>query len=282
MRVGERMKAFESQVKEMKAQAMMEQMRALQSDVARLQSQQHYSSADLQPRDPQPQRQPPQAQEQQPAQQPPQTESSFQVLAGLQQPRSASSEIDRRGSAAPMAQPPPLATASEESLSAAAPPPAVEAVVSSQPTAAEVEPTAPHQPASSQPRPQRGHAPTKSAAGAAVPVPENFDCHFFIRSVGQHGRADASTALTAPPLCLSVFCVFVSSHCQATGGDQVSRAAEHNSRCDFFLTRRIRLCAPWHPTNRPPIHHPSVRRTRSTSSSSAWASRRGTTTAPTT
>ena len=254
MRVEERMKAFESQVKEMKAQAMMEQMRALQSDLARLQSQQHYSSADLQPRDPQPQRRPPQAQEQ-PAQQPPQTESSFQVLAGLQQARSASSEIDRRGSAAPMAQPPPLATASEESLSAAAPPPAVEAVVSSQPSAAEVEPTAPHQPASSQPRPQRGHAPTKSAAGAAVPAPENFDCHFFIRSVGQHGRADAPTTLIALPLCLCV-CVFVSSHCQATGGDQVSRVAEHNSRCDSFLTRRIRLCAPWHPTKRLPNHPP--------------------------
>ena len=275
------MKAFESQVKEMKAQAMMEQMRALQSDLARLQSQQHYSSADLQLRDPQPQLRLLQAQEQQPAQQPPQTESSFQVLTGLQQPRSASSEIDRRGSAAPMAQPPPLATASEESLSAAAPPPAVETVVSSQPSAAEVEPTAPHQPASSQPRPQRGHAPTKSAAGAAVPVPENFDCHFFIRSVDQHGRADALTALITLPLCLCV-CVFVSSHCQATGGDQVSRAAEHNSRYDFFLTRRIRLCAPWHPTNHPPTHHSSVRRTRSTSSSSAWASRRGTTTAPTT
>ena len=54
-----------------KAQAMMEQTRALQSDVARLQSQQHYSSADLQPRDPQPQQRQPQAQEQQPAQQQP-------------------------------------------------------------------------------------------------------------------------------------------------------------------------------------------------------------------
>ena len=274
------MKAFESQVKEMKAQAMMEQMRALQSDLARLQSQQHYSSADLQPRDPQPQRRPPQAQEQQPAQQPPQTESSFQVLAGLQQRRSASSEIDRRGSAAPMAQPPPLATASEESLSAAAPPPAVEAVVSSQPTSAEVEPTAPHQPASSQPRPQRGHAPTKSAAGAAVPVPENFDCHFFIRSVGQHGRADAPTALTAPPLCPMCLCVCVQPlpSYGRRSGEQGCRAQQSIAFLSDSSDSPVRAVAP----NQTPTHHPCVRRTRSTSSSSAWASRRGTTTAPTT
>ena len=191
---------LESQMKEVKAE-MREQLRALQSNHAhhhlpidpRYDAHQlaHLRQVALQP--PRSSQVP-----ELPAQQPPRMESRAQA-AELQQPRSASSAISGLESAAPRAQP--RATAPEQGQSTASPPPpAVATVTTAPPPLAEAKPAAQHQPAPES-EPHRSRAPTKSATAAAVPVPDNLDSHFFIRSVRERERAHRCGSELTPHLC---------------------------------------------------------------------------------
>ena len=224
--VKEKVAGLETRIR---GQALREQVRALQSHPAIRQSQWQLSSlqpADLGERGTQPQRRP-QAHEQ-PTLPPPQTEKRIQAVE-LQQPHVASSVVSDPVSSAPVAQT--RSTDSQEELSTAIPPPA--AVASLRPQPAEVQSTAPRHSAP-EPLPQRkhNHAPTKSIAAAAVPVPGSFDSHFFIRFVGRAWHQCGCLALTPA----SAFVVCVCSHSQASGGDQANAIYLELERMGFTVS----------------------------------------------